>query len=100
MRQKDDRLFGMIYEFRREAGLVFDKECDAILARNIFCGDDCEFFPGNITFKIDSANAAARNGAADGGAVNHPWKGEVVDIAGAAGSLFTPFLTGHPFFYD
>ena len=45
MGQQQNRLFGMIDELRGQTGLIVNDQRDAILARNIFRGDDYEFVP-------------------------------------------------------
>src|SRR5271165_4196998 len=97
MREQDDRFFGMIYKLVGETWLIFDQECDAVFAGNVFCSDDGELIPRNSFIKADAKNLSARDAASHGDAVNHFRKSQVVDIARASGDLFAAFLAGNRF---
>ena len=92
MRQKDDRLLGMIDHFGGEAGLVVLDRGNFVLAGDVGGGNDREFAPRNAFAKSDAADAASRDAAAHGHAVEHVRKGEVVHVPGAAGHFFPPFF--------
>jgi len=64
----------MIDCVRSEEGLVFENQRDMIRARNICCGDDRDFVPGNISIKRDALDPPARNRAADSHTMEHFWK--------------------------
>ena len=95
--QQDHRFFAVVDETVGEAGLVFNQQRDAILAADVFCGDDRKFVPGNIARETNFANAAARRGAAHGDAVEHAGKNEVVNVAGTPCYFFAPFLARNRF---
>jgi hypothetical protein len=71
MREQENRLFGMIDDSIREAGLIVFDERDAILAGDVRGRDDYEFVPIDSRPEGELFDFAAWNAAADGGAVEH-----------------------------
>ena len=76
-----------------EAGVVFGEVDDGVFAGDVGGGDDGELVPGNGGVEVDGGDAAARDGAADGGSEPHAGKGDVVDVLGAAEDFGYAFFT-------
>ena len=94
VREKHDRLFGMVDAIGGQARLVVDDERDAIDAGNVSGGDDDEVGPGDARLELDALDEAAGHGAADRGAKEHPRQHEVVDVLRPAGDLGRPSRRG------
>ena len=90
----------MIDSAIRQARLVVANESDAILAGNVFGGDDCKFAPVELRIKTDLLDFAARNLAADGRPVKHPGQSHIIDVSRCARYFVAAFLAGHRFADD
>src|ERR1700739_3258549 len=97
MGKQHQRFFWVVHDFMGETGLIFDQQRYAVFARNILCGDDGEFVPGNAVFEMDCKDFAARNRTPDGDSVEHSWEGQVVHVARAASDFFAAFLARNGF---
>ena len=95
--EENDGLFGMIDKLGGQTGLVVNQERDAIFPRDILGGDDREFAPGNVAFVMNPANAAARGRAANGHAVKHAGKRDIVHVAGPACNFLAALFAGNGF---
>src|ERR1043165_1273231 len=93
--EKQDWLFRVVDEFTCQVRLVKENQRDAVLARNIFGGDDCELVPGNVALEGNLLEATARNGTANGRAVKHLWKAQIVNVARAPGNFVAPLFSRH-----
>jgi hypothetical protein len=80
--EEEDGLFGVVDVGDGEAGVVFGQVDDGVFAGDVGGGDDGELLPGDGGVKIDGGDAAAGDGAADGGAEPHVREGDVVDVLG------------------
>ncbi len=69
MREKNHRLFRVIHELIREAGLVVDHQRDVVFAGNVLRGDDRKLIPRNAFAEMDGFDPAARDGASHRDAV-------------------------------
>ena len=78
--------------FRGEAGVVFGEMDDCIFAGDVRCADDGELRPVDGGVERDAADAAAGNGAANGGSVPHAGEREVVNVFGRAQDFGAAFL--------
>ena len=77
--------FGVVVDVSGgEAGVVFGEVDNGVLAGDVGGGDDGVFVPGEGWVEFDGGDAAAWDGAADGGSVPHAGEGDVVDVLGAA----------------
>ena len=94
MSEEKNGLFGMIDDAIGEAGLIVFDESDAICAGNIFRGDDDKFVPVDAGAEGNGFYFAARDAAADGGAVKHAGQSHVIDVAGFAGDFSAAFHAG------
>ena len=85
--------FGVVVDVSGgEAGVVFGEVDDGVFAGDIGGGDDGVLVPGNGGVEFDGGDAAARDGAADGGSVPHAGEGDVVDVLGPAENLCCAFF--------
>ena len=80
--------------------MVFGEVDDAVFAGDVGGGDDGELVPGDGGVVVDGEDAAAGDGAADGGAVPHAGEGDVVDVLGAAQDLGEAFFADGGAAYD
>ena len=92
MGEEEDRLFDVVDVGDCEAGMVFCEVDDGVFAGDVGCGDDGVFVPGDGGVKGDGGDAAAGDGAADGGSEPHIWEGDVVDVQGAAQDFVSSFF--------
>ncbi len=92
--EQHDGFIAMIHASVGKAGLVVEDEVNVILAGNVEGGHDGELGPVDARIEVDGANEAARDGAANGGAVPHAFALDVVHIAGAAEQLVDTFFAG------
>jgi len=90
--EEEDRLFDVVDVGDCEAGMVFCEVDDGVFAGDVGCGDDGVFVPGDGGVKGDGGDAAAGDGAADGGSEPHIWEGDVVDVQGAAQDFVSSFF--------
>ncbi len=95
MRQKQNRLFGVIHGLGGQARLIVQNQSDAVFPRNVFGGDNNILVPGNGRVKIDLFNFATGNCAAHGCAVKHAGQNHVVDIARRSGDFVPAFFARH-----
>ena len=72
--------------------MVFGEMDDGIFAGNVGGGDDRELVPGNGGVEGDGGDAAARDGAANGGSEPHVGKGEVINVLGATHNFGRAFF--------
>jgi hypothetical protein len=93
--EEEDWLFGVVDVGDGEAGVVFGEVDDGVFAGDVGGRDDGELLPGNGGVEIDGGDAAARDGAANGGAEPHSREGDVVDVLSLAQDLgFALFAWG------
>src|SRR5262249_34996037 len=92
MRQQENRLFGMVHEAVGEGGLMLDKQSDAILPGDVIGHYDGEFGPRDHWIETHRDNAPARSRAAHGGAVDHSWESEIVDVVSGTSDFVTAFF--------
>ncbi len=69
--EEEDGFFGVVDVGDGEAGVVFGEVDDGVFAGDVGGGDDGELLPGNGGVEVDGGDAAAWDGAADGGAEPH-----------------------------
>src|SRR6266702_3909378 len=93
MGEQQDGLVGVIDVVDGETGVVLGEVDDGVLARNVGGGDDSELVPGDGRVEGDGGDAAAGDGAADGGSEPHTRQAEVVDVFGLAEDFGDPLLT-------
>jgi len=82
--EEEDGLVGMVDVLGGEAGVVFGEVDDGVLAGDVGGGDDGVFRPVDGVGEGDGEDAAAGDGGAHGGSVDHAGQGDVVDILGLA----------------
>ena len=92
MGDEDDGLFRMIDLLEGEIRLVVGDQLDAVAAGNVGRGDDDVVGPVDPGVEADGGDAAARNGAAHGDAVQHARLPHVVHVERLPGHLGAPFL--------
>ena len=84
----------MINYLLGETRLIVGNERDSIPARNIKRSHNRELVPGNPGIKLNVADASAGDGAADGNAMQHLGKGEIVHVSRLPGNLAATFSAG------
>ena len=95
MRQKQNRLFGMIHCFGGQARLVVQDQGDAVFPRNVFgCYQD-KLVPRNARIKANLSDLSPRYVATYGCAVKHAGQNHVVDVACRSGDFVPAFLARH-----
>ena len=82
--EEEDGLVGVVDVGGGEAEVVFGEVDDAVFAGDVGGGDDGELVPGDGGVEVDGEDAAAGDGAADGGSEPHVGEGDVVDVLGLA----------------
>ena len=92
VREEEDGLVGVVDVGGGEAEVVFGEVDDAVFAGDVGGGDDGELVPGDGGVEVDGEDAAAGDGAADGGSEPHVGEGDVVDVLGLAEDLGEAFL--------
>ena len=90
--EEEDGFVDVVDMGASEAGVVFGEVDDGVFAGDVGGGDDGELVPGDGGVKGDGGDAAARDGAADGGSVPHAGKGDVVDVLGTAEDFGSSFF--------
>ena len=75
--------------------LVIDDERDAVPAWNISGGDDCKLVPWDFRIVENVPNPSACNRTADGDAVQHTRKFQVIHILGLTHHLAESFPARH-----
>ncbi len=98
--EEEDGLGDVVDVGRGEAGVVFGEVDDGVFAGDIGGGDDGELVPGDPGVEVDGCDAAAGDGAADGGSEPHAGEFYVVDVAGAAEDLVYTLFAGWRGAYD
>src|SRR5258708_2738678 len=95
MREQHNRLLRVIYNVGGEARLVMQDERDFIGPGlgNIARRDDGELIPWNAFTVTDCLDVSARHGTADGGSMEHPGHGDVVDVACTSGDFLDAFFS-------
>ena len=93
--QEQNRFFGMIYGFGRQARLVIQNQCDAILPGDIFRRYDDKIVPVDIRIKGNLFDFAARDIAAHRRAVEHAGQNHVINIARRSRDFVPAFLARH-----
>ncbi len=92
MSQQQNGLLGMIHQFVCKARLIIADQRDAVLARNIFRGDDYEFIPRDAGTERDLLDPSAGNLAVNGRSEEHVGQYHVVDVLRPSSHLVAPFL--------
>src|ERR1700751_1261965 len=92
MRKQQDWLLRVIDELACETWPILVDHRNDVFAWNIFRANDNEFTPRNPVAEFDFQNASAWDAAAHGGAIDHVWKRDVVDIPGCAAHLRQAFF--------
>ena len=87
VREEEDGLFDVVDVGDGEAGMVFGEVDDGVFAGDVGGGDDGELVPGDVGVEVDGGDAAAGDGAADGGPEPHVGERDVVDVLGATEHL-------------
>src|ERR1700680_1790068 len=82
----------MVHEFTRQTRLIVSDQRNAILSRNIFCGHDHEFIPGDAGSESNVSDSSAWNLAPNRSPKEHVGQNHVVDILRPSGYLVAPFL--------
>ena len=91
--EEENGLFGVVDVGDGEAGMVFGEVDDGVFAGDVGGGDYGVLVPGDGWVEGDGGDAAAGNGAADGGSEPHVGEGDVVDVLGAAEYFGCAFFT-------
>ena len=71
VREEEDGFVGVVDVGGGEAEVVFGEVDDAVFAGDVGGGDDGELVPGDGGVEVDGEDAAAGDGAADGGSEPH-----------------------------
>src|ERR1700690_851790 len=100
VREQDDRLFGVIHEFVREAGLIVNQEGNTVFTGNILRGDDRKFIPRYSGAIANAQNSPARRWATHRDSVEHSRKFDIVHILRAAGNFLPALFARHGFSDD
>jgi len=95
VRQKEDRLLGMIDLFDGQAGLIVFNQRNAVFPGYILRGDHDKFLPIYGRVKVDPFDPASRDAAAHGCAKEHSRQNHIVDILGFSRDFTAPFQASH-----